>query len=155
MGSKKNHSTNEQTTSARYYLFEELLYETSSFTLLKQTRSVHDLQLLAGLVWAREGGKGPCPLVLPRRSKKDDYSYFKDGKILLASHHHTFASLLHELAHALGSSDKLTHGPAFRRRCIHLYKTYGEWNGEVDFGLARKDSRGLKNTGQEETGKRG
>lgn len=122
---------NQQKTSARYYLFEDLVWSTPGFAHLRRRRSIYDLQLLAGLVWAREKGKGLCPLVRPRDSK--DWSYFCDGTIHLARDHRGIGGLLHELAHALGRNDKLMHGPAFRKRCIHLYKTYGEWSGAIDW----------------------
>lgn len=102
------------------------------FAELKVQRSIADLQLLAGLVWARECGVGSCPVVRP--SHKRDYSeYFYGSRaIALAPEHRCVGGLLHELAHALGINDKLTHGPAFRKRCLRLYKTYSAWNGEVE-----------------------
>lgn len=126
-------------TSERYYLFEDVLWETESFANLRRIQPLHDLQLLAGLVWAREKARGQCPVVRPRR--RNDYSYHCDGTIHLAPKHRCLGGLLHEMSHALGSRDKLTHGPAFRRRCIHLYKTYGEWSGEVDFDKSKKARR--------------
>lgn len=129
---------NQSKASARYYLFEEMLEETASFANLKKRTSLANLQLLAGLVWAREGGRGECPAI--RRSRTNEYSHYeffpgsrKAGGIFLARNHRTIGALLHELAHALGHRDKLTHGPAFRKRVIHLYKTYGGWSGEIDF----------------------
>lgn len=122
---------NQRKTSARYYLFEDLLWETPGFAHLRQRRSIHDLQLLAGLVWAREGGRGKCPVV--RSKARNDVSYYCDGTIHLIRKHRSIGGLLHELAHALGPNDKLTHGPAFRERCIRLYKLYGEWSGNVDW----------------------
>lgn len=128
---------NQRKTSARYYLFENLLETTAGFAHLRQRRSIPDLQLFAGLVWAREGGKaGKCPLVRPK--VRNDYSYLCDGIIHLASKHRNIGGLLHELAHALGANDKLTHGPAFRERCIRLYKVYGDWSGEVDWDNPKK-----------------
>jgi hypothetical protein len=123
---------NQSRVSGRYYLFEEVLEETPGFAQLRKRRSLAELQLLAGLVWAREGGKGKCPLV--RRRKQNDYSeYIHDDRIVsLAPKHRNAGGLLHEMAHALGPNDKLTHGPAFRRRCLRLYKTYGDWSGVVD-----------------------
>lgn len=122
---------NQRKVSARYYLFEDLLWEAPSFVTLKRCCSIHSLQLLAGLVWAREGGNGNCPIV--RSKARNDYSYHCGGTIHLARRHRCVGGLLHEIAHALGPNDKLTHGPAFRKRCIHLYKVYGEWSGDVDF----------------------
>lgn len=121
----------QRKTSARYYLFEEVLEGTSGFAHLRQRVPMERLQLLAGLVWAREGGRGPCPKILPLGHGK--YSYFLGDKIRLLPKHQDAGSLLHEIAHALGTRDKLTHGPAFRRRCIRLFKTYGDWSGQVDF----------------------
>jgi hypothetical protein len=122
---------NQRQVSARYYLFEDVIWETPSFEPLRRKRPISDLQLLAGLVWARENGKGKCPLV--RAKLKNDYSYHCGDVIHLARKHRSIGGLLHEMAHALGPNDKLTHGPAFRRRCLRLYKTYGEWSGNVDF----------------------
>jgi hypothetical protein len=122
---------NQRKTSTRYYLFEDMLWETPAFAHLRQRQSMHNLQLLAGLVWARECGKGKCPVI--RSKPKNDYSYHCDHTIHLARKHRSIGGLLHEMAHALGANDKLTHGPAFRKRCFHLYKTYGEWSGNVDF----------------------
>lgn len=122
---------NQRKTSTRYYLFEDVLWEVPSFAQLRQRRSIAQLQLLAGLVWAREKGKGKCPLVRPKI--RNDASYYCDGVIHLVPKHRSVGGLLHEMAHALGPRDRLTHGPAFRRRCFRLYKTYGDWNGEVDF----------------------
>jgi hypothetical protein len=121
--------------SARYYLFEDVLWEAPSFTHLRKRQSIPNLQLLAGLVWAREGGIGTCPVV--RSKGKNDYSYFMDRTIHLARKHRSLGGLLHEIAHALGPNDKLAHGPAFRRRCIRLYKVYGEWSGDVDWDVQR------------------
>ena len=116
-------------TSARYYLFEDILWEMPGFAHLKQRRSLADLHLLAGMVWACEGSTLPIPSLRARR--KNDSSYYIDGRIHLAPKHQSVGGLLHELAHALGHRDKLAHGPAFRNRCIRLYKVYGDWNGEV------------------------
>jgi hypothetical protein len=122
---------NQRKVSTRYYLFEDMLWETSGFASLKKFRPMAELQLLAGLVWAREKGRGKCPII--RAKLRNDYSYHCDGVIHLARKHRSVGGLLHEMAHALGPNDKLTHGPTFRRRCFRLYKTYGEWNGSVDF----------------------
>ncbi len=122
---------NQRKASARYYLFEDLLWETPAFAGLRACRPMEELQFLATLVWLREARGGTsCPLVLPKR--RNDYSYYCDGTIHLARKHRSVGGVLHELAHALGSRDKLTHGPAFRKRCFHLYKTYGDWNGNVE-----------------------
>jgi hypothetical protein len=125
---------NQRKTSARYYLFEEVVEETPGFAQLRHPRPLAELQLLAGLVWARERGKGACPVVrtAPPRRKFSQYN-FDDKVVELARKHMDAGALLHEIAHALGVNDKLTHGPAFRRRCIHLYKLYGDWNGEIDW----------------------
>lgn len=127
---------NQRKASARYYLFEDLVWTTPGFAPLRQRRSIHDLQLLAGLVWARERGRGKCPLVRPKT--RNDTSYFLEGTIHLVPKHRNAGALLHEMAHALGSRDKLDHGPAFRNRCIRLYKTYGDWSGEIDWQPTRK-----------------
>lgn len=122
---------NQRKASARYYLFENILFETTGFARLRERKSIAELQLLTGLVWARERGRGQCPVVRPKR--KNDTSYFYDGTIHLVPKHRNAGVLLHEIAHALGARDKLTHGPAFRKRCIRLYKLYGDWNGTVDW----------------------
>lgn len=122
---------NQRKTSARYYLFEDMLWETASFAHLRRQRSMHELQLVAGLVWARERGKGKCPVI--RAKPRNDASYYCDGVIHLARKHRSVGGLLHEMAHALGPNDKLTHGPAFRRRCFRLYRMYGDWSGNVEF----------------------
>jgi hypothetical protein len=128
----------QQKTSARYYLFEDLVWETPAFAELRRIRRLAELQLLAGLVWARERGCGPCPVV--RSSRTKSFSDFtssgkrgKPGAVSLTMEHQSLGGLLHEIAHALGPHDKLTHGPAFRRRCTHLYKMYGGWSGEIDW----------------------
>jgi hypothetical protein len=81
-----------------------------------------------------------------KRRKADDYSHYeftpgsrKRGVIHLTRQHQNIGGLLHELAHALGHRDKLTHGPAFRRRCIRLYRTYGDWDGVVAFDRTKED----------------
>lgn len=137
---------NQSKVSARYYLFEEVLEETPGFAHLKKRTSLKALQLLAALVWEREGGHGECPLV--KRRNADDYSAFevvpgsgKPGVIHLTRRHQNAGGLLHELAHALGPHDKYTHGPAFRKRCIHLYKVYGGWTGEIDWPAPKKARR--------------
>lgn len=122
---------NQRKASTRYYLFEDVLWETPAFANLRRCQPMGDLQLLAGLVWAREKGRGKCPVV--RGKARNDYSYHCGGVIALARKHRSIGGLLHELAHALGPNDKLTHGPAFRKRCFRLYRTYGEWSGNVDF----------------------
>jgi hypothetical protein len=124
---------NQRKVSARYYLFEEVVEATPGFANLRRRVPIDRLQLLAGLVWAREGGKGSCPPIIPLNKRNGKYSYFLNGKIRLLPKHRNIGSLLHELAHALGTRDKLTHGPAFRARCLRLFKEYGEWSGKVDF----------------------
>jgi hypothetical protein len=127
---------NQRRVSARYYLFEEVLEATPAFAQLRKRASLSALQMHAALVWQAEKGRGACPAVLRRRA--DDYSHYevvpgsgKPGVIHLARKHQNLGGLLHELAHALGPNDKLTHGPTFRRRCLRLYKLYGGWSGEV------------------------
>lgn len=122
---------NQRKVSTRYYLFEDVLWESKSFAHVKRCRPIGELQLLAGLVWARERGKGKCPVVLPK--ERNDGSWYCDGIIKLARKHRSVGGLLHEIAHALGHNDKFAHGPAFRKRCMRLYKTYGDWDGQVDF----------------------
>ena len=124
---------NQRKTSRRYYLFEDLLWLTSEFAHLRKRRPMAELQLLAGLVWAREGGKGPPPVVRTRDVKDHSWYIPADHTILLARIHRNVGALLHEMAHALGPRDRYTHGPAFRKRCIRLFKTYGDWSGNVDF----------------------
>lgn len=120
---------NQRKASARYYLFEDVLWETPGFARVKQIRPIAELQVLAALVWAREG-KGACPEVRARDHK--DHSYYEyGGHIYLARAHRSIGGVLHELAHALGPNDKLTHGPAFRARCMRLYEMYGDWNGRI------------------------
>jgi hypothetical protein len=123
---------NQSRVSSRFYLFEEVLEETPGFAGLRKRRSMAELQTLAALVWEAERGRGKCPLVKGRA--KNDYSEYNHNTrvVALASKHRNAGGLLHEIAHALGFNDKLTHGPAFRRRCLRLYKTYGDWSGVVD-----------------------
>ena len=127
---------NQRKVSARYYLFEEVVEQTPGFANLRKRMPIGRLQLLAGLVWARESGRGPCPPIIPLK-RNGKYSYFLNGKIRLLPKHRNIGSVLHELAHALGTRDKLTHGPAFRERCIRLYREYGEWSGEIDWSPPR------------------
>jgi hypothetical protein len=116
-----------------FYGFEGVIEKMPAFAHLRKLRAIADLQLLAGLVWAREGGKGKCPLVEHRWTGDTSYYLYRpDHKIQLVAKHRNFAGLLHELAHALGTYDKIEHGPAFRKRCLRLYKTYGDWNGIVE-----------------------
>lgn len=118
----------------RFYGFEALLESLPGFEPLRRARAIADLQLAAGYVWAREGGKGKCPIVRPRPSSDHSYcAYGPPVSIHLARKHRNLATLLHELAHALGTRDKLDHGPAFRKRCIRLYREYGGWDGEVNW----------------------
>jgi hypothetical protein len=135
---------NQRKASARYYLFEDVLWEAQSFAPLRQQRPIAELTLLAGLVWAKENGKGPCPTVRAI-GKAPSSDYTSSGKrgvagvIRLASKHQSLGGLLHELAHALGHNDKLTHGPAFRQRANRLYKVYGGWNGVIAFDRTKAD----------------
>ena len=122
---------NQSKASARYYLFEDVLWETSAFAHLKKRRPMTELQLLAAFVWAREGGKAACPTVTARRQNDASHYYHPTRTIHLAPKHRGAGGLLHELAHALGTHDKLTHGPAFRDRCLRLYRMYGDWSGCV------------------------
>jgi hypothetical protein len=130
-------SVKQARTTARYYGFEKVLETMPGFASLMRKRSIGDLQLFAGYVWAREGGRGECPLIRSKQVQDEAKSWSEytwgSRTIHLLRKHHDLYSLLHELAHALGNRDKLTHGPAFRRRCIRLYKTYGDWNGVVDW----------------------
>jgi len=124
----------QRKVSAHYYLLEDLLLEAPCCAALKQPRPLHELQMLAGLVWAREGGKRECPVVRSQRPSRDYSEYcYERRDIRLLREHYNLAGVLHELAHALGTHDKLTHGPAFRKRCLRLYKTYGGWSGEIDW----------------------
>lgn len=120
---------NQRKATADFYGFENTMRSMSAFAELRRRRSLAQLQLCAGYVWAREGGRGKCPIV--RTIYSVDRSYFQAGVIYLLPVDWTVEVLLHEIAHALGTRDKLTHGPAFQRRCLHLYKTYGEWDGRV------------------------
>lgn len=128
----------QRKASARYYLFEDIVWETPSFADLKKLRPLKELQLLACLIWVREKGPGPCPSVRAIGNKPcSDYLTSGQrgvgGVISLAKQHQSLGGLLHEIAHALGPNDKLTHGPAFRKRCTRLYKDYGGWSGEIDW----------------------
>lgn len=129
---------NQRKASAHYYLLEDILWDGPGGARLKKRRPMAELQLLAGLVWASERGRGPCPIV--RARAKNDYSEYryptkrgKPGVIDLTTEHRCIGGLLHEMAHALGVYDKLEHGPAFRTRAIRLYRDFGGWNGEIDF----------------------
>lgn len=122
---------NQRRVTAAFYAFEEGLWNAPSFAPLKKRVALTDLQALAALVWKAEGGRGSPPTVHHRKGVTQ-YVY-ADQEIHLDPQHQNLGGLLHELAHALGPNDKLTHGPAFRRRCLHLYRTYGGWSGMVDF----------------------
>lgn len=125
-----NAPVNAAKTTRRFYGFEATLEEMPNFAALKKQRSLAELQLCAGYVWACERGRGKCPLVRPRPG---DTSYYvwSTRAVELAPKHRNFCGLLHELAHALGTRDKLEHGPAFRKRCLRLYMEYGGWDGKV------------------------
>lgn len=123
---------NQRKTTRRFYDFEEIVWIAPSFTALKRTASIDDLQALAALVWQAEGGKGPPPTVHRRKPRtKFSFYVYDDNEIHLAPKHQHLGGMLHEMAHALGRHDKLTHGPAFRRRCLRLYRVYGGWDGQV------------------------
>jgi hypothetical protein len=62
---------NQRKVSARYHLFEDLIWELPGFAALKRTVPIDNLQLYAGYVWAREGAKAPCPVVKARRPTND------------------------------------------------------------------------------------
>lgn len=47
---------NQRKASRAFYLFEEVLEEMPGFAALRKPRSLAELQLLAGIVWTREGG---------------------------------------------------------------------------------------------------
>jgi hypothetical protein len=123
---------NQRKTSARYYLFEDLIWEMPGFARLKRPKSIERLQAIANRVWASEGGRGEPPAVLRRRAQEVSYYLAGAHRIRLVAKHQNLGGLLHELAHALGTRDKLTHGPAFRKRCLRLYKQYGGWSGAFD-----------------------
>lgn len=116
--------------SQRYYLFEQVLEDTPAFANLRRRRSMTELQLLAGLVWSQEG-RGKCPTLLKSAGSSFSCYDYEAHSIRLVRKHMNAATLLHELAHALGRRDKLLHGPAFRKRCLRLYKTYGDWSGAI------------------------
>lgn len=127
---------NQRKVSARYYLFEQVLEQTPGFAALRRRRTMAWLRRLAERVWTMEGARGKCPVVQPRAALDcSNYVYTpgagESGVISLAPKHRNSGGLLHEMAHALGHYDKYAHGPAFRRRCLRLYKDYGHWNGEV------------------------
>lgn len=124
---------NQRKASARYYLFEDMIWEVPSFAELRKRRAMRTLRYLAARVWLAENARGPVPDIHPRL--QNDFSeYVHDDRIInLAKKHRSIGGLLHELAHALGPNDKLTHGPAFRKRCFRLYQQYGGWSGKVDW----------------------
>lgn len=129
---------NQRKATVRFYSFEKTLEEMPGFALLRKRRTIAELQLVAGYVWAREGEKGPCPIVRSwEKSKESEYQYPASrgvpGVIMLGRKHRNLGTVLHELAHAMGMRDKLAHGPTFRKRCLRLYKVYGDWDGTVDF----------------------
>lgn len=133
---------NERRESRRYYNFEDVLWMAPSFAPLRKRMAVGELRLMADLVWQAEKGCGPCPVIKCIGNKPESYYLTSTkrgvpGTIRLILKHQNAAGLLHEIAHALGPHDKLTHGPAFRRRCLRLYRTYGNWSGEVDFKETR------------------
>jgi hypothetical protein len=133
----------QRKASARFYGFENTLWELPSSEGLRRRLSIPQLQLFAGFVWAKERGPNKCPVVRPlpkinpQTGKKNLTSYYwpdwkpGGGTIHLLPKHRNVGSVLHEIAHALGRRDKLTHGPAFRKRCLELYKAYGDWSGSV------------------------
>lgn len=132
-------TTTKAKVTAAFYGFEKVLETLPAFAGLRKRRSIEQLQLVAGYVWAREGGKAACPVVRPRDHPDHSECVFdKPPTIRLARKHRNLVSLLHELAHALGPHDKLDHGPAFRKRCIRLYREYGDWNGEVSWDKPTK-----------------
>jgi hypothetical protein len=122
---------NQRNATARFIGFEDVIWQTPGFAHLKQRRKVADLQILAGLVWARERGKGKCPTVKPIPDGKCSWWVEAKREVQLVPAHRSVGGLLHELAHALGVRDKYDHGPAFQRRCLRLYKTYGDWSGAI------------------------
>ncbi len=122
---------NPSKVTRRFYGFESVLESMPGFAKLRQVRSIADLQGYAGYVWAREMGRGKCPVVLPRDHKDHSWYDYEKKEVLLARAHRNLGGLLHELAHALGVFDKLAHGPAFTKRCLRLYREYGEWDGRV------------------------
>jgi hypothetical protein len=127
-------AVNQRKVTARFYAFEDHVWKAPSFVPLKKRASMDDLIALTALVWKAEKGRGAPPSVQGRKAgTKYSHYIYEDHAIHLAPKHQHLGGLLHELAHALGPNDKLTHGPAFRRRCLHLYRTYGGWSGMVDF----------------------
>lgn len=126
---------NQRKVSARYYLFEDLLWELPGFSGLKRSVSIADLQAYAAFIWARERGRGEPPIIRARRCRSDTSFCIHDkpATIHLIAKHQNLGGMLHELAHALGTRDKLSHGPAFRSRCIRLYRDYGGWDGQVNW----------------------
>jgi hypothetical protein len=129
---------NQRKTNARFLGFEQLLEETPGFAHLRKRRAIAELQILAGLVWAREGGRGACPVVRPVPDGPSSYWAPASRQIQLIPAHRSAGGLLHELAHALGTRDRYEHGPAFHKRCIRLYREYGDWSGNVDFDLKER-----------------
>lgn len=129
---------NQATATSHFVGFEEVLWSAESFAHLRRRWRTGDLQLLAGFVWARERGSGPCPAVLPIPDAKCSWWVADKREVRLVPAHRSPGGLLHELAHALGNHDKLDHGPAFRKRCIRLYKLYGDWSGEIAFDRAEE-----------------
>lgn len=118
--------------SVRYFGFEDIIEKLPSFAELRRLRPVKELQDVALNVWHSEGGSGECFRVVAVPNGKYSWCHYTKRTIELVPKHRNVGSVLHELAHALTMRDKLAHGPAFRRRCIRLYKVYGGWSGEVE-----------------------
>lgn len=127
----------EAKVTLTFYLFEKTLEALPNFKHLCKKRKILELQVLADLVWLAENGRGAVPVVSAASGPKSHF-WHEERKITLIPKHRNAAGVLHEMAHALGVRDKQAHGPAFRTRCLRLYRDYGDWDGTVDFDRGKK-----------------
>lgn len=115
--------------SRRAYAFNRGLLELSPY--LREDRPIAHLRSLSTVVWRREARlKHAAPKIVAGAGwdlgpKWGLTSYSQKGLIVLTRDQRNIGVLLHELAHALGPHDKLTHGPAFIERLVRLLHLYG------------------------------
>jgi hypothetical protein len=107
-------------------------------------RPMAELQRLAARVWVHEGGQRPRPAVVAGRGDRSRCDMWEDGTavIVLSRGQRCIYTLLHEIAHALGTLREADHGPTFTERLLFLYGTYGRAN-PIDLYCVALESRVL------------
>lgn len=115
----------------RIYRWELTHLRVSDTPYLGWERSIDELRAMTARIWRHEAPAAtPMPAVVAGRGcigSSSLLSFYEPNqhRIVLCRQQRNFGVLLHEIAHALGPRDRISHGPAFIDRVLGLYVQYG------------------------------